>query len=859
MVAGSSRLGRALGRLSLLCAARPRSAIAGVMVVTLVMGLGMAQLSTEANLLDILPRDDPHTLAAQNASREFRGFYDFVTVFYKVDPDKCQVVSDTQLPFRLSPANCGNITDEAYVRGMEEVSQFLKDRMPSAQYAIDLAAIVKTVNWTNSAYADPQAGFLAPLLGGHLERAGQPVNGTFAMPGTDPQGEFLYEAAWRGANAADDSVKDVVAPTWQAGRTLIFFDPGAHGLDRVDLGRQFYRTVDAYQAEVRACDDAADQTPCNLRWNVFSDEGLAVRGVSALDAHASDVTQRDVEKLAPILAAALIAILLLSFRDARVILVCAVNLVIAFVWTAGLMGWLGIPFTGLNLTIIPIILGVGIDYGIQMVSEYLDQKGQGKTDAEAFRDAGGLAGMAMFVATITTIAGLLLMVFSPSVLMAELAIVVSIALTVCFLFALTMIPAMLVLASRASARARPEPGSAAILALCTWLGRNRLATAALVLVLCGVAAASAVDLKTEAFGNPELNYPHGDRVRDDSSTINDLFFGGATDTVSNYLIVEGDLTQPVAHRFIDRLTDNLEQDPDLQGFNTASVTRIVRAWIAIDQGTPDALVNQILLGNVPLEATKDLQYPQTQAEIEATFDAIFASPFANFMTILLDPDGYDIGMVPYDTHQGLEYEDAKAVWDATERVIAKTHSEVPDSGLQVRQFGNNAISHLFISKQLPWVNYVGLASFLLVTLLIAVMTRSWRATTAIGLVMAVSSLWFLGMLPPMDIGLSVGLMLPLVFISAIGSDNALHLIWNLEHLPDPRHVYRFVGKAVTVAIVTDVIAFIVFTFQTDLLVRKTMLATVASVSSLWVATMLIVPLFYPPTHLHRLVTKQSVA
>lgn len=840
-----SRLAKAFGSLSLRCAAHPRATIAGIMALTLVMGLGMARLSTEADLLLILPEGDPHTEAAQNASEEFRGFYDFITVFYKIDPAKCQAVSDAQLPYRLSTANCQNITDEAYVRGMEEVSQFVQERMPAAEYAIDLAAIVKTVNWTNSAYADPQAGFLQPLLGGDPEGAGQPVEGTFSMPGTDPQGEFLYEAAWRGANAADDSVKDVVAPTWQAGRTLFFFNTANTTLDRVELGRAFYDTVDAYAAEVRACDDGASTTPCTLRWNVFSDEGLAVRGVAALDAHASDVTQRDIERLAPILAAALIVIMLLSFRDARVILVSAVNLVIAFVWTAGLMGWLGIPFTGLNLTIIPIILGVGIDYGIQMVSEYLDHKAQGASDTLAFQRAGSMAGMAMFVATVTTVAGLLLMLFSPSVLMAQLSLVTSIALTVCFLFALTMIPAMLVLTARAAQR-RPEAGSAAIVAACVFLGRHRLVTAAVVLGISGVALVSAQGLTTETFGNPELNYPHGDRVRDDSQTVNDLFFGGSSDTVSNYLIVEGDFTQPESHVFLDRLTANLEADPDLQGFNTASLTRIVRAWLAIDQGTPDAIVNQILLGNVPADQAQDLQYPQTPDEVRAVFDQVFASPFANFMTILLNPVDYDMGMVSYDTRQGLSYEETVRVWEATERVIAQTEAETGYHGVRVHQFGNNAFSHLFIEKELPWVRIVGAASFVLVTALIAVMTRSWRATAAIAAVMAVSSLWWYGMLPPMGIGLSVGLMLPLVFISAIGSDNALHLIWNLEHVPDVRRVYRYVGKAVTVAIATDAIAFLIFAFQTDLLVRRTMLATVASVTALWLATVLIVPLFYPP-------------
>lgn len=844
-----SALGRALGRLSLLCAAKPRSAIAGIVLITAVMGLGMTQLSTEADLLDIMPRGNPHTEAARNASAEFRGFYDFATVFYQIDAEKCAVVSEEKLPFRLSEANCGNITDEAYVRGMEEIFHFLRAHAPAAEYAIDLAGIVKTVNYTNSAFFgdDPQAAIAQAIATGHLERVGEPRPESWTMPGTDPQGELLYEAAWRGANAADDAVKDVVAPTWQAGRTLLFFNSSEAG--RVDVGAQVYAATDAYSAAVAACDDALNATPCELEWNVF-DGGLAVRGVSTLDAHASEVTQRDVLRLAPLVVLGLVAIMVLSFRDARVVLVSVVNLAVAFIWTAGLMGWLGIPFSALNLTLIPLILGVGIDYGIQMISEYLDHKEQGLTDTEAFRRAGGLGGMAMFLATLTTVGGLALMTFSPSLLMAQLAIVASIALTVCFLFALTMIPALLVLTNRKGLARRPEKGSPAIVAMCTWLGHHRLAVLVVLLLGTGVALSSVNRLETEAFGNPELNYPKGDRVRDDSETIDELFFGGSSGTVSNYLIVEGDLTRPEAHEFLDRLTINLEADPVLQGFNTASLTRVVRAWVAINQGTPDALISEIV-GRAPAEPTQDLQYPQTQEEIRQTFDDIFRGPFANFMTILLDPEGaggqgYAMGLVPFDTRQGLTYDEAARVWNATEGVLAKTHAEVPDSGLRVHQFGNNAVSYLFIKEELPWVNRVGIASFILVTGLIAVLTRSWRATVAIAAVMGISSLWWLATLPPLGIGLSVGLMLPLVFISAIGSDNALHLVWNLERLPDWRRVYRYVGKAVTIALATDAIAFAIFAMQTDLLVRKTMLATVASVTTLLVVTLLVVPLLYPP-------------
>ncbi len=841
-------LGRWLGQLSLISAARPRRVLTVIGVLTLLAGAGMAQLETDADLLKILPKDNPHTHAAYNATREFRGFYDYVTFFYAIDEAKCGAVQ-VELPNRIGPANCGNVTDETYVRGMDEVWHFLRERIPSAQYAIDLSGIIKTVNWTNSAHFNsrPDQAILEPLLDGRPPAFGEPDPRAYALPGTDPVGSMQYWAAFQGANAADDSINDVVAPTFKAGRTLIFFD-STQSPSRVELGREVYAAVDAYKAAILACDDDDPVTPCDLVWNVFgAEEGLAVRGVSTLDAHASDVTQRDISTLAPIIIWAILAILYVAFRDARVILVAAANLFTAFVWTAGLMGWLHIPFSALNMTIVPLILGVGIDYGIHMVSEFLEHKGEGMSNTEAFQEAGNRAGIAMAIATATTVVGLLLMAFSPSVLMAQLGLVSSIALLVTFLFTLTLVPAVLTLTAKDTPRRRHK-GSEPIVALAAWVGRYRGVVAVLVLVLTGAAIVSAGNLKTEAFGNPELNYPHGDRVRDDSEVIDELFFGAGASTVSNFLIVEGDLSDPAAHVFLDDLEVRLEEHPELQSFSVTSLTRIVRAWLAINDGTPDAVVNQFILGNIPDERARDIEYPQTREEIEAVFDDIFASPFANFMTILLAPGGYDIGVVTYDTNQAeLTFEEAQRVWDATNEAVAQARAAtgVGADQVAVHQFGNNAFSYLFISEEQPWIANIGVVSYLLVVVMIAALTRNFRASAAVAALMFVTTVWWLGVLPLFDIGLSVGLMLPLVFIMAIGTDDAVHLIWNMEQTHDRRRVYRFVGQAVLLTSVTTFVAFGIFSRQTDVLVTRTLLATSLAVAFMWVATMMVVPLFYP--------------
>ncbi len=857
-------LGKALGNIALVSAARAKTTVTVIVLLSLLVGFGMVHLQTDSDLLKILPRDNPTTMAAQNASQEFRGFYDFVYVYYSIDEAKCEAVQG-QMPFKFGgqeqdaddPRSCGDVRDETYVRAMDEFWSFVQADIPFAEYSIDLSGILKVINYTNSGFANDQPqGRLDALLAGEFDaqNPAPPRDEAYSMPGTDLVGALQYEGAWRGANAVDDSIKDVVSPQFTAGRTLLFFDTSQTDLSRVDLGRAVYDMVDHYEAAMLACDDGLAETPCELQWNVFDGEsGLAVRGVSALDAHASDVTKQDINKLAPFVIWAIVVILYAAFRDVRVLMVSAANLLVAFVWTAGLMGWLEIPFSALNMTIVPLILGVGIDYGIHMVSEYLEHKSDDATNEEAFRLAGSRAGIAMLISTITTSAGLLLMILSPSILMAQLGIVSSLALAVTFLFTLTFIPALLSLTSSSRVR-RTHQGSELFLRMARGIARYKAVTIVGLLLLSGAAFAALQGLEPEPFGNPELNYPKGDRVRDDSQEIGDLFFGGDLDTQSNFLVIEGDLTEPRAHEFLDALEVGLEEHTDIQGMTVTSMTRIVRAWKAVEQGTPDAVVNQIILGNSGNEDLENIEYPQTQAEIKQTLDDIFASPFANFMTVLLQPGEYDLGTVTYDTSQDLSYAEVQRIWTATFEVIHETQQslygtdqrDAAYTGPQAHPFGNNAFSYLFIEEQLPWVNYVAALAFGLVIVMIAALTRNVRATACTAAIMTVTSLWWLGLLPLMGVGLSVGLMLPLVFIMAIGSDDAIHLIWNMEQTRDRERVYRYVGKAVTLTTVTTLAAFVIFSFQTDLLVRRTLLATAAAVVVMWLSTVAIVPLFYPP-------------
>ncbi|PKK85977.1 MAG: hypothetical protein CVT48_03050 [Thermoplasmata archaeon HGW-Thermoplasmata-1] len=808
----ANKLGRALSSLSLYSASHPHRVIAVIAVFTIVMAGGIFQLETSSDLVKILPRGDPNTNAALNVSRDFSIFYDSVKLHFAIDEGKWEA-ANAKLPYRMTQGNASDALDEVYVRALEEFCEFMASRSDT-KYFINVANLVKTVNWTNSA----------------VPGVSEPDPAAFAMPGTDPAGEVQYFYDWQGLQV-DPAYDETVAPDRRCMFTMVMFDMS--NMSHLGVGDATYKVIDEYR----------EWAPEHAEFDVFDLEQIAVMGVPATDAYAAKVLGADIALLTPLAILFILVALFLAFRNPAGMMVSILVLIMSFFWTLGLMGYAKIPFSALNLAIVPLILGNGIDYSIHMVGEYIEHREKGMNAAEAFGLTGYRAGLAMFIATLTTVIGLMLMVFSPSVLMAQLGFVSAIAMIVIFLFTLTFVPALLTLTDAARFNRHDKSSWRIFPSVARFVSRRPTLGIVSLVVVTLVLTAFLPGMKMEVFGDPELNYPPGHRVRDDHDWINNVFWKNENGSVVNMIIVEGDATEPILHEYLDRLESNLVNDPDVSATQTASITRVLRGYIAIRTGTAGAIPNIALETLAP-----GTTYPKTQDEMKEMLDEMFDTPMANYASFLLVPEDYDITVLAFTTQQGDTFEDAERVWNNVWRVIDETNEEyggVPPVDAKVALFGPTSFSYLFISKEMPWVNYMGIASLIAVGLILLLLTRNLQAVGAVTAVVALSSIWWYGILSIIGIGLSVTMMLPLIFIIALGSDYAVHLIWNMEHSGNREDCYGYVGKAVFFSALTDFGAFIIFANITDMMVQKAMMATAIAILITFIATMIVVPMFYP--------------
>lgn len=841
-----------LGRLA---RASARHRVPVLLVSALLMGLlsiGVPRLEFEDNPLDAMPRGHPNTLASQNLTDSFPGSAYASPVFVSVDPAKWQVanakltnrvplanpqvaggagtipddllalinqqlgvVSQGQAPDAPDPVPGPlNITDEVYLRGMEELFLYLQDGVEELAWGITLSSQVKLVNFTNTGLPgvapDPAA---------------------FAMPGTDPVGAQQFSSAWSTYYVASPaSVRSITSADWSSSRMAFLFQPGNQSL--ADIGAKVYARLDDYKAEVAACD--ANPDDCDLEWNVFEYDGLLVdpRGPPAAASYLTKVTVEDLARLTPVAILFVGGMLFLAFRRIGTVLAMTLPLSVAGFGVLGAFGLIGLPITSVSLLVFPVLIGTGIDFGIHMAAAYHDARRRGQSPQDAAHAAGQGAGVPLVVVTITTLVGMVFLLFGPNLLLQQLGVAIILGLSLLLVVSLTALPAAL--SWTRSPPARRTILDRFLLRNARFWGRNRVVGVGVVLVLVAASLVAAPMLKTLVIGTPAAFYPADDRQRRDFEASNDRYFNQNTDLVSNALVIEGPLATPQAMALLADLERSVKDLDFVRDDSAVSIHFALNAWIQVRQGTAGA---PLVIAQE--SAQPGSTFPQDAAGIEALLREMFDTPLATYATFFVrDPD-FRIGTMLIEVQQPSDFEELEPVWEALNARVAEVAARHPDSGLRLHVAGSTAVAYLFTAEELPYLQIAGYLGVAATAIQVAILRRSLRDAIIVAGVVVAAGAWWLGLLAVTGIALSIALVVPLVILEAIGSDYALHLRYAIAH--DGPTAWGTVGRAVYYSALTDIGAFLVFTQMRYGLLSDATIATVLVLACALIATLILVP------------------
>jgi len=152
----------------------------------------------------------------------------------------------------------------------------------------------------------------------------------------------------------------------------------------------------------------------------------------------------------------IVIFLVVAYRDLVDLLLGIVALLVTVIWTFGFMGLAGIAFSQLLIAVPPLLLAVGIDFGIHAINRYREEREDGLDIEPAMDRTGKQLVVAFSLVGGTTVIGFLSNLSSALSPIREFGLVASVGIVVTFFVFGIFLPALKVYVDRLS-RKHPIP------------------------------------------------------------------------------------------------------------------------------------------------------------------------------------------------------------------------------------------------------------------------------------------------------------------------------------------------------------------------------------------------------------------
>lgn len=132
---------------------------------------------------------------------------------------------------------------------------------------------------------------------------------------------------------------------------------------------------------------------------------IQVFGTGIVSSEFSNIIFDSLIIVVPAASLLILGFLVFSYRDPIDLMLGVLSLIMAVIWTFGFTGLVGLPFSQMLIAVPPLLLAVGIDFGIHAINRYREERVQGIGVKKSMRTATDQLLVAFFIVTGTTVVG----------------------------------------------------------------------------------------------------------------------------------------------------------------------------------------------------------------------------------------------------------------------------------------------------------------------------------------------------------------------------------------------------------------------------------------------------------------------
>jgi len=500
--------------------------------------------------------------------------------------------------------------------------------------------------------------------------------------------------------------------------------------------------------------------------------------------------------------------LLVAYRDPIDLFLGLSALLLTLVWTFGFMGYASIPFSDAIVSVFPLLLAVGIDFGIHAINRYREARLDEIPVDEAMAGSMAQLGTAFLLVTMTTIGSFVANLTSPLGSLRDFGIVAAVGMTFTFVIFAIYLPAAKVTADRLRGRLPiPEFGTTPIVSEGSRLARGLLggvsiartapvAFLLLVVLTAGVAGAygSGVDTEfsEEAFFPSETWIDRYDRLLEPFAPSTYTFL----DTID---ILETEFDESTSGGVTIYIDQPVRRDHSLE-----RIDRIGRDPPAsFEQSAPGEAETESILTVIERERAADRTFDRLverrdrlgtdvpDRDLETVYDAVEASrptETRRYLSANRESARVDIAVDP-DAETPTVVEDAQFIADRTPLSAVAT--------------GDRVVQQEVINATLDSAIRSLVVAFLLTTVVLLVSYRLLEGQASYGLVNLVPVLVTVGLLLASMRFLGIPLTpinAPILSISiGLGVDYTVHFVHRFVDEFENRELFAALSATVTSA------------------------------------------------------------
>ena len=391
----------------------------------------------------------------------------------------------------------------------------------------------------------------------------------------------------------------------------------------------------------------------------------------------------------------IIGLLVLFLRTPADTLLTLAGLVMAMVWITGVEGLLGPNALGLLgppnslTTMVPIIIiGLTVDYAIQIVSHYREQRLENLPVIEAIRTGLQTVTVPLVLAAVTTMVSLFASLFSPIAIVGDFGVVAGLGVGMSLLVMLTLLPAgRTIIDRRRESRGTLTPPRAVAQAL---PGVERLAEAlgrsvtrrpapyiVSVIVVTAALGVAATGIESE-FSIRDI-LPRGGSVLTDMNTLDEAV-GGSTEMATVLITAEATETRTMLNLrdLADAFADEATRPAAAAGPILATYEGLVRDWVS-ESGEPGDKFDPELAA-LFAEATTGVELDK--GLMQQILDRLAAQDPSLARLLVNDPAGPDAILLQFPTvtdkpaQTQLLQAEIEELWRGDDHAITVTSGEI---------------------------------------------------------------------------------------------------------------------------------------------------------------------------------------